>query len=49
MLYLVCTALDFVARRLRALAEYLETAANRLSFCPDCGRNRYYGPPCKNL
>lgn len=34
---------------LRALASVLNAGADRFAFCPDCGRNRYSGPACKNV
>jgi hypothetical protein len=29
------------------LAHWAEAMRERVAFCPDCGRNRYDGPPCK--
>jgi hypothetical protein len=40
---------DTIAGVLRDLAGRLETLANALSFCADCGQNRYTGKPCKNV
>lgn len=29
------------------LIPYLESLRERVAVCPDCGRNRYTGAPCK--
>jgi len=29
------------------LSRWAERMAERCAFCPDCGRNRYTGKPCK--
>jgi hypothetical protein len=31
------------------LADWAEHRRWRFSICPDCGRNRYYGKPCKGV
>lgn len=43
------TILDYVASAFEATARMLDTWARWCKFCPDCGRNRYYGAPCKNI
>jgi hypothetical protein len=40
--------LQLVERVLSCLAEWAENARQRCAVCPDCGRNRYSGPPCVN-
>lgn len=44
-LTLRCAAV--LVKACRALSEFFDSLANRLSICPNCGRNRYTGKPCK--
>lgn len=40
-------ALFALDRVLARIAQHIETARERIALCPDCGRNRYTGRPCK--
>jgi hypothetical protein len=34
---------------LQRIAEWAETARQRVAICPDCGENRYTGKACSTL
>lgn len=43
------TACGYLERFFTWLSDWAQTMAWRFAVCPDCGRNRYSGRPCKNL
>lgn len=45
MKVIVYTVLEGLFAR---LGEWAESARQHFAVCPDCGRNRYTGAPCKN-
>lgn len=38
---------NLLANMCAGIAALLVEAERRLRVCPDCGRSRYYGKPCK--
>ena len=40
---------QFLEGVLARLGKHIETARQKVAVCPDCGRNRYTGPPCVNF
>ena len=51
--YTVLAGLEQPLRKLAqpfgCLSSFINGIADRFAICPDCGRNRYTGAPCKNL
>ena len=41
--------LQFLEGFFGAVGDWAERMRQRCAICPDCGRNRYTGKPCKNL
>lgn len=39
---------NLLAAACSRLASFFEEAEHKLRVCPDCGRNVWYGSPCKN-
>lgn len=40
--------LNTLATACEKLAGFFESAQHKLRVCPDCGRNVWFGKPCKN-
>lgn len=40
---------SLIERAFRAIGDAAYRMAERVALCPDCGRNRYDGRPCKNV
>lgn len=45
-IYTICRPFEIFFEQLEKWAGNM---ACKFSFCPDCGRNRYTGAPCKNV
>jgi hypothetical protein len=44
-----CGIFDPIVILFEKLSKICEKIGERLTFCPDCGRNKYRGRPCKNI
>lgn len=38
---------EYIYQTLQRLSAWLDNFSQRFAICPDCGRNRYSGEPCK--
>lgn len=44
---MIYAVLERLANGCDWVAEQFTEAARRLRYCPDCGRNRFYGEACR--